>query len=527
MSRDASLICVVGALLAAVANGQPIALSPCDLTANQGRQEVDAQCGTLSVPIDRSDPDGETIDLFVAVVEALTEQPAPDPLVVIAGGPGEAATRFSVTAEAAFSRILRARDVVLVDQRGTGRSAPLDCGDAADGLGLSGALDPDALIDAGVACLGNLDHAPRFFTTSTAVADLEQVRIALGYDEVNLYGISYGTRVAQHYLRRFPARTRSVILDGVVPPGLALGPDVALRSQAALDALFERCEADANCNAEFPDLRRSFEIVIERLRNAPVDLSFEHPRTGETVDVVVDRMLVAGVVRLLVYSPQTASLLPVLIDAAHAGDYRGFATQALLVSEAMEELSVGLNYAVVCTEDMPYAHPLDLDEQAETYMGTAFVEITGLQCANTGRAASWTTTSGTRWRRHPGADPVRRTRSDHAARVRARGRIRACQCRGGRWPGPGSRDAVGRLRAETDGRVRGDRGPGFARSRLRGAHPAVSVVHVPHGPPAVIEVEDLTKRFGKVEALKACANGGQCRPRWCSDRSLGPFSSPC
>ena len=377
MSRRASWIGAFGTLLAAVANGQLIALSPCDLTASQGRQEVDARCGTLSVPLDRSDPDGETIDLFVAVVEALTEQPAADPLVVIAGGPGEAATRFFATAEDAFSRILRGRDVVLVDQRGTGQSAPLDCGDAADGLFLSG---PAALIDAGVACLESLDHDPRFFTTTTAVADLEHLRIALGYDELNLYGISYGTRVAQHYLRRFPERTRRVILDGVLPPGLALGPDVALRSQAALDALFERCESEPKCRNAFPDLRRSFEAVFERLEDAPVALSFEHPRTGETVDIALDRMLVAGIVRLLVYSPQTASLLPVLIDAAHGGDYRGFATQALLVSEAMEELSVGLNYAVVCTEDMPYAYPLDLDEQAETYMGTAFVEITTAVC---------------------------------------------------------------------------------------------------------------------------------------------------
>ena len=380
MPRSAPLVCVFGALLAAVANGQPIALAPCDLTATEGRQEVDAQCGTLSVPLDRGDPDGETIDLYVAVVEALTEQPAPDPLVVIAGGPGEAATRFFVTAEAAFSRILRGRDIVLVDQRGTGKSAPLNCGDAGDELFLSGAADPAALIDAGVACLGSLDHDPRFFTTSTAVADLEQVRIALGYDELNLYGVSYGSRVAQHYLRRYPERTRSVILDGVVPPGLALGPDVALRSQAALDALFERCEAEPYCRDEFPDLRRSFEAVLERLQDAPAKLSFEHPRTGDALDIVVDRWLVAGVVRLLVYSPQTASLLPVLIDTAHAGDYRGFATQALLVSEAMEEMSVGLNYAVVCTEDLPYAHPLDLDEQAETYMGTAFVEITAAVC---------------------------------------------------------------------------------------------------------------------------------------------------
>lgn len=377
------MICVFGALflaVAAVANGQPIALSACNLAAGQGRLEVDAQCATLAVPLDWGDPAGETIDLFVAVVEALTEQPAADPLVVIAGGPGEAATRFFVAAEAAFSRILRGRDVVLVDQRGTGQSAPLNCGDAADELFLSGRADAAALIDAGVDCLASLDHDPRFFTTSTAVADLEQVRIALGYDELNLYGISYGTRVAQHYLRRFPERTRSVILDGVVPPALALGPEVALRSQAALDALFERCEEEADCRDEFPDLGGSFEAVLERLQDAPVELSFEHPRTGDTVDVLVDRWLVAGVVRLLVYSSQTASLLPVLIDAAHAGDYRGFATQALLVGEAMQELAVGLNYAVVCTEDVPFWAAVDLDGQAATYMGTAFVEVTTAVC---------------------------------------------------------------------------------------------------------------------------------------------------
>ncbi len=374
------MTCLFGAFLAAVANGQPVAFSKCDLTASHGRLEVDARCATLAVPLDRGDPGGETIDLFVAVVEALTEQPAPDPLVVIAGGPGEAATRFFATAETAFARILRSRDVVLVDQRGTGQSAPLNCGNAADELLLSGAADPTTLVDAGVACLGSLDHDPRFFTTSTAVADLEEVRDALGYDALNLYGISYGSRVAQHYLRRFPGRTRSVILDGVLPPGLALGPDVALRSQAALDALFERCEGSPECRDVFPDLRQHFEAVLERLRDAPVELSFEHPRTGATVDIVVDRMLVAGVVRLLVYSPRTASLLPVLIDAAHAGDYRGFATQALLVSEAMEGLSVGLNYAVVCTEDMPYAGRVDLAEQAETYVGTAFVEVTAAVC---------------------------------------------------------------------------------------------------------------------------------------------------
>ena len=243
---------LVGGLLTA-AQGAEIALAPCEVTAVGGRQEVDAQCGTLAVPVDPGDPSGETIDLFIAVVDALAEQGPPDPLMVIAGGPGQAATTFYATAEAAFARVVRKRDIILVDQRGTGRSAPLTCEGGEDGLLLE-AGDIDRMIALSRDCLDGLVHDPRFFTTSTTVRDLERVREALGYAELNLYGISYGTRVAQHYLRRYPESTRRVILDGVLPPAVALGTDVALTSQAALDALFDRCETNPGCR-RLHDLR--------------------------------------------------------------------------------------------------------------------------------------------------------------------------------------------------------------------------------------------------------------------------------
>ena len=356
-----------------------IDLESCDLSAKDGRQEVDAECATLVVPLNPNDPDGETIELFIALVPALAEQPSPDPLVVIAGGPGEAATRFYVTVAAAFSRIVRSRDIVLVDQRGTGRSAPLRC-DTPDDPFLTPGGGVDIAIDAGVGCLEGLDHDPRYFTTSVAVRDLDRVRRALGYTSWNLYGVSYGTRVAQHYLRKFPERTRRVILDSVVPPDVALGPEVALASQAALDALFDRCEADDGCRGAFPDLRRRFNAVLERLRDAPVEVAVDHPRTGDSVDVVVDHWMLVGVVRLLVYHPQTASLLPVLIDATHGGDYRPLATQAFVISEGIEDIAVGLNNAVVCTEDFPFVPDMDLDAQAATYMGKAFMEIMAGVC---------------------------------------------------------------------------------------------------------------------------------------------------
>ena len=368
-------------LLATAADAAELDLSPCDLIAADGRQEVDAACGTLAVPLDPNDPGGETIELFVAVVEALAERPLPDPLVVIAGGPGEAATRFYAMVEAAFSRIVRDRDIILVDQRGTGQSATLRCDSGQDDLLLS-AGSVQSMIDTSRECLASLSHDPRFFTTSVAVRDLDAAREALGYAELNLYGISYGTRVAQHYLRRFPGSTRRVILDGVLPPDVALGPDVALASQTALDALFDRCAADDGCRRAFPGLRLRFDAVLARLREDPVEVTLDHPRTGDPVDVVVDHWMLVGVVRLLVYQPQSASLLPVLIDAAHGGDYQGLATQAFLLTEAIEDLAQGLNNAVICTEDIPFHGAVDRDALAATYMGTAFMEVVAGTCAH-------------------------------------------------------------------------------------------------------------------------------------------------
>ena len=356
-------------------------LRPCHLTASEGRREVDALCGTVAVPLDPSAPDGKRIDLFVALVEALAEEPRPDPLTVLAGGPGDAATRFFAMSEAAFSRILRHRDVLLVDQRGSGASAPLRCESLQDAnqLDLAGA-PVDELVDLALDCLRATANDPRFFTTSLAVADLDRVRQALGYERLNLYGISYGTRVAQHYLRRFPRHVRRVVLDGVVPPEVALGPDISLDSQAALQGLFQRCRAEAACQAAYPQLQRRFDATRARLREAPAEVSFNHSRTGEALAMTVDHAVLAGVVRLLLYSPQTASLLPPLIEAAYLGDYRQWAAQATAVNEALGDLAMGLNYAVMCTEDVPFWHRVDMAAQARTFLGATLVEVTRGVC---------------------------------------------------------------------------------------------------------------------------------------------------
>ena len=277
---------------------------------------------------------------------------------------------------------------------------------------------------------------------------------------------------------------------------------MALHSQAALDALFDRCAADADCQAAFPDLRRRFEAVLDRLENAPAALTFDHPRTGNPTEVVVDHWMLAGIVRLLVYSPQSASLLPVLIDAAFAGDYRAVATYALMVSESMEDLAVGLNYAVLCTEDIPFVTDVDLDALNDTYMGSAFLEVTTRVCEH--------------WPRGILDDNLRdlvasdtpvlllsgETRPHHTTGLCTPGSCPAGQRRGGRRARPGPRHVDGGLQPAPDGGIRGPGGSGLARPRLRGSHAAVSAVHLAHGARAVIEVRDLAKRFGKVQALR-------------------------
>ncbi|MCH7526613.1 MAG: alpha/beta fold hydrolase [Planctomycetes bacterium] len=176
---------------------------------------VSAQCGTLTVPEDPANPDGRQIELFVARIPALSGTPQPDPLLLISGGPGQATTDLYLTLRGAFEPIRRDREIIWLDQRGTGRSARLSC-PTTDVQDLDTAT-LDELAALVTDCVTALNADPRFYTTSVAVGDLEQLRLSLQLAEWNIYGISYGTRVAQHYLRRYPEHTRAVILDGIVP----------------------------------------------------------------------------------------------------------------------------------------------------------------------------------------------------------------------------------------------------------------------------------------------------------------------
>jgi pimeloyl-ACP methyl ester carboxylesterase len=320
---------------------------------------VSAQCGTLAVPEDPNHPDGRQIELFVARIPALSGAPQPDPLLLISGGPGQAATDFYLALRGAFEPIRRDRAIILLDQRGTGRSARLSC-PSADVQDLDTAT-LDELTALVTDCVTALDADPRYYTTSVAVGDLERLREALDLPEWNIYGISYGTRVAQHYLRRYPEHTRAVILDGVVPAELALGPAIAMNATAALEEVFTRCAGQDLCARRFPALSEQLRTLSARLVDQPLEVAMPDPLTGEPgTRTLSDRHLKVAIC-LLSYAPLTTALLPLLVSEAHDGNYAPLTAQAyMFIDELERSISFPMHNSVVCTEDVPFYRDADL-----------------------------------------------------------------------------------------------------------------------------------------------------------------------
>jgi len=331
-----------------VASGQSLELEDCALTSPAGTQ-VDARCGTLTVLENRADPDGRQIELYVSVIPAVKRNPQPDALFLLAGGPGQSAIETFPAMIPLMFPIHEDRDIVLVDQRGTGKSNPLRCLDPED-ESLADLTDEEVL-DKLKACPLQLDADLRFYTTEIAMTDLDGVRAALGYETINLYGASYGTRAALTYLRMFPERVRSVTLDAVVEPDFVIFLDAAEDGQSALDKFFARCETDEACHVTFPNLRDEFTDLLSRLEESPVDVTIPHPLTNRPLEVQVTRQMIANMVFNILYVPPFVATLPLAIHAAQVDEnYVPLISQALLVNAGLYD---GMLYAVACTEDAP------------------------------------------------------------------------------------------------------------------------------------------------------------------------------
>jgi pimeloyl-ACP methyl ester carboxylesterase len=375
MTSSLARLCVFTACLAGGAVGcrseshaaPSIPLTRCHLTG-KGARVVDAMCGTLSVPEDRAAPGGRRIELSVAVVPATGRRPAADAMFVLAGGPGQSAEDVYPMMADAFARMNLKRDIVLVDQRGTGRSGALECPKTE----LDGTLESEEESAAHAAeCEAELAKRAdlRMYTTAIAMDDLDDARQALGYDKIDLYGGSYGTRAALVYLRRHESHTRAVVLDGVAPPDWPVGEDFGRDGQRTMNAIFARCGASTDCARAFPDLPGSLSTLLGA-HEKPTRLTVTHPTTAAQKDVLVSSETLAGTLHALSYESETAALIPLLVhDAAATGNVERLAVQSLILSDAMK-VSVGMHLAVMCSEDVPFFDLAKINADAPaTYLG--------------------------------------------------------------------------------------------------------------------------------------------------------------
>lgn len=346
-----------------------IALTDCVLSSPGVDVQVDAKCGSLAVFEDPSSLKGRQIMLHVAVVEAIKRSPEPDPLFIFAGGPGQSAIELFPALLSSLFRIHEKRDIVLVDQRGTGKSNPLRCLDPED----DETPEDEQVIALLQECPKKLDADLRYYTTDIAMQDLDLVRSALGYESINLFGASYGTRAALTYLKMYPEYVRSAVLDAVVDPAFVLYMDAAQDGQAALDQFFARCQADEACVSAFPDLRSEFDAVLQKVEETPVEVIISHPVTGKPLAVNLTRRTFTNIIFNTLYSPDLVAMLPLAIHQAYTKEnYAPLISQAYLLDAGIYD---GMFYSVACTEDAPLISTPDSTESLFGENAQTFLEV--------------------------------------------------------------------------------------------------------------------------------------------------------
>ena len=378
-----------------------IEFTPCELKAPLSGQTTAAWCAPFIRPQNPADPSGRKIHLRLALIRGSAARAAPDLVVFLAGGPGQSAVDSWPLIAPALQPVLEHRDVVLLDQRGTGGSHPLTCPKAEHAAQLARkarhagppqrptvaqpAADHSAETQA---CLAEIEKSadPRFFTTTDDVDDLIALRHALGNPRFDLVGVSYGTRVAQQYAMRDPAGVRSIVLDSVLPNSSIVGESIASNLQDALEADFGLCRAEPACLKAFGNPSADLAELRKRIAHDPPVVTYRDPTTNAEHKGTLNEARLAGVVRLFAYSPLTAALLPLSLHQALEGHYAPLLAQSrLLASQLGHQIDSGLELAVLCTEDVPLLKP---DPAAKgTLLGARFIGELQRQCAGWPRGA--------------------------------------------------------------------------------------------------------------------------------------------
>src|SRR4249919_2512061 len=356
--------------------------TPCTLAPEFATQALEAQCTTLQVPENHAAPNGRKISLAIAWLPAKGDA-EPDPMFMIAGGPGQSALESFPGIAPAFAELRKKRNVILVDQRGTGGSNKLVCKNVAGKNAVMEDND-DSVADAqafAIRCAAELSKKAdlRFYSTTDAIQDLDDVRAAIGADKVNLMGVSYGTRVAQQYAKRYPQHTRTVTIDGIVPNSLVLGNEHARNLERSLDSQFKRCQMSPGCVQKLGDPRKQLNAVMAKLKTDPPLVTYRDAITGESKSERLTPGHVATLARMFAYAPQVAGLLPLELNEAAQGRYEPLmALSKLLVATIGDQIMHGMQLSVICTED---AAELKADATDEgSLLGVDLITTMAAQC---------------------------------------------------------------------------------------------------------------------------------------------------
>jgi pimeloyl-ACP methyl ester carboxylesterase len=323
-------------------------------------------CGRDEVYENRAARAGRMIGLNIVVLPAKTSDVEPDPLVFLAGGGVAPATQYARFLNGALADLRLHRDILLIDQRGTGASNPLQC-ELPTNPANAEYRDEARFLEAVRRCRKQLERKAdlRYYTTPVAMDDLDEVRAWLGYPRLNLYGVSYGTQAAMVYLRQHPDRVRSLVLHGLVPFDVPMWLDIPRSTQHALDLAFAACVRQQGCHGAFPNLAEEFGALLKRLAEKPIKVTVGQAETK--VEVPIDaEMLRLFVVRVL-YSAERIHDLPLLIHLAHDGDYQPLAGK--LTSKEDNAIPKGIYFSIVCNEDMHFDAAELPAAAAGTFMG--------------------------------------------------------------------------------------------------------------------------------------------------------------
>jgi pimeloyl-ACP methyl ester carboxylesterase len=358
-----------------------VALEPCRVADGN----IEALCGKYDVFENRQSQQGRKIALNIMLLPATTDKPAVDPFFAFAGGPGQSATEAYAGVAGYVAKVRQQRDVLLVDQRGTGQSNPLQCR-------LKGGSDPQAIIGDAFSldkireCRAEMDKKADLtqYTTSIFADDMDELRQAMGYEKINVFGGSYGTKSGLVYLRRHGDHVRTLTLEAVATPQYRIPVPFAKTIQSSVDRLIALCAADAGCHKDFPDLHQEFTTLVDRLEKSPAHFQVQDQPVTLPRDIFVSSL------RTLLYIPQIASTFPLMVHSAYQGDWTTYANSVLFLTSRLENVVArGMSLAAICAEDVPGLTDAFIKRETQgTYLGDAQVRRYQTYCKTWGSVGS-------------------------------------------------------------------------------------------------------------------------------------------